>query len=67
VRLANACTVVRDQQGLIRGEALEGIVRRLMTYADMLAGDERIPPAPTNLADLIMLVRSKLLTSQSST
>lgn len=66
VRLASACTVVRDQHGLVRGEALDGIVRRLMTYADMLAGDERVPPAPANLADLIMLVRSKLLTSQSN-
>ncbi|MFZ9858407.1 MAG: hypothetical protein ACO3F2_08775 [Roseiflexaceae bacterium] len=63
VRLATACTMVRDQHGLVRGEALDDIVRRLMTYADMLAGDERIPPAPANLADLIMLVRSKLLTS----
>jgi tetratricopeptide (TPR) repeat protein len=66
VRLASACTVVRDQHGLVRGEALDGIVRRLMTYADMLAGDERVPPAPANLADLIMLVRSKLLTAQST-
>jgi tetratricopeptide (TPR) repeat protein len=66
VRLASACTVVRDQYGLVRGEALDGIVRRLMTYADMLAGDERVPPAPANLADLIMLVRSKLLTAQST-
>jgi tetratricopeptide (TPR) repeat protein len=66
VRLATACTMVRDQHGLVRGEALDGIVRRLMTYADMLAGDERVPPAPANLADLIMLVRSKLLTSQSN-
>jgi hypothetical protein len=57
---------VRDQHGLVRGEALDGIVRRLMTYADMLAGDERVPPAPANLADLIMLVRSKLLTTQSN-
>lgn len=63
VRLATACTVVRDQYGLSRGEALEGIVRRLLTYADMLAGEDRIPPAPTNLADLIMLVRGKLLTT----
>jgi len=66
VRLVTACSVVREQYGLVRGEALDGIVRRLMTYADMLAGDERIPPAPTNLADLIMLVRSKLLTAQST-
>lgn len=66
VRLSAACTAVRDQNGLTRGEALDGIVRRLMTYADMLAGDERIPPAPTNLTDLIMLVRSKLLTTQVS-
>ncbi|MFN5060502.1 MAG: hypothetical protein ACK5GU_11355 [Chloroflexota bacterium] len=66
VRLASACTVVRDEHGLVRGEALDGIVRRLMTYADMLAGDERVPPAPANLADLIMLVRSKLLTAQST-
>ncbi len=67
VRLASACTIVRDQNGLTRGEALDGIVRRFMTYADMLAGDERIPPAPANLSDLIMLVRSKLLTVQTPT
>jgi tetratricopeptide (TPR) repeat protein len=66
VRLATACTIVRDQYGLIRGEALDGIVRRLMAYADMLAGDEHIPPAPANLTDLIMLVRSRLLTAQSA-
>jgi len=64
VRLATACTIVREQHGLIRGEALDGIVRRLLTYADMLAGEERIPPAPADLTDLIMLVRSKLFTAQ---
>lgn len=66
VRLATACTIVREQHGLIRGEALDGIVRRLLTYADMLAGEERIPPAPADLTDLIMLVRSKLLTAQTN-
>ncbi|MBM4413044.1 MAG: hypothetical protein FJ040_06325 [Chloroflexi bacterium] len=66
VRLATACTIVRDQYGLVRGEALDGIVRRLMAYADMLAGDEHIPPAPANLTDLIMLVRSRLLTAQTA-
>ena len=60
VQLSTACTTLRLQQALPRGDALEAIVVRQLEYAHMLIRDKQVAPLSANLMDLVLTVRTYL-------
>ena len=60
IQLSNAVSMLRKQQGIPRGEALDAIVARQIEYAHVLINDSQVIPISTNLMDLLLMVRSFL-------
>jgi tetratricopeptide (TPR) repeat protein/DNA polymerase III delta prime subunit len=60
VQLSAACTHLRHQQSMPRGEALDAIVVRQLEYAHMLLNDKQVAPLSANLVDLVLTVRTYL-------
>ncbi|MFM2032931.1 MAG: hypothetical protein RLZZ297_1696, partial [Chloroflexota bacterium] len=58
IQLSMACSTLRQQQGIPRGDALEAIVLRQIEYAHILNNDAQVVPISANLMDLILKVRA---------
>ncbi|MFM2308319.1 MAG: hypothetical protein RLY87_439 [Chloroflexota bacterium] len=60
IQLSAACTQLRQHHNIPRGEALEAIVVRQLTYAHVLNNNTHVTPLAANLMDLILTVRTYL-------
>lgn len=60
LQLSHACTQIRDMLKLSRGVAFDEIVRRQLIHAEMLANGQPIPSLPTNVDELLGVVRRVL-------
>ncbi len=60
LQLSQACSMLREAQKLPRGIAFENIVRRQLVHAEILLEGRMIMPLPTNIDELLHVVRRVL-------
>ena len=60
LQLSQACSIMRENHNLPRGAAFDNIVKRHLQHAELSTNGQQIPPLPTNIDELLHVVRRVL-------
>jgi hypothetical protein len=60
LQLSQACSIMRENHNLPRGAAFDNIVKRHLQHAELSTHGQLVPPLPTNIDELLHVVRRVL-------
>ena len=60
LQLSQACSIMRENHNLPRGVTFDNIVKRHLQHAELSTNGQLVPPLPTNIDELLHVVRRVL-------